>query len=519
MSATTSWTHTDIASTNPVDLEFPARIRRGALIGVFAVLYGLSASGHWFPNPDSALYLMLGQNLAQSQGYVLWDAPHAFVPPGYPLLLAGMMTVGLGGMLWLNVMMIALGLGTLWLMDKALCELQPRATAAWIVAAVGLSHAMYLASVCQLSEVPFMFLVWGGTFGILRGLRTGSCALELGVLALVASCTVRLLGYPLAGGAALGLLWQPRIVRSRRAYVNAVIMLLALGLLAFVFYQSYQHAMSSQKQQSYHFWAEKLGGQSVLASTIQPITNLWQTQSEISRVFIGQEMPNFLAAILFGLPISIGMAHWWRRRQTLLVGMAVAYLGSIFILRPGDTRYLLPMAPLLLTWYLEGMRWLAARARWSPEAYKRLAIGCLLAFVLMNVPKNIFVAWHLRHDNFLALRDRWADLYSASDNLARAAQTGERFIASTDERGLSYLSGVPSTPINDGDYPSTSEALRKAADDGFRWLVMDRYHRDSRYDLLASALAEYTQAAEVFRNSHYILYDLAPPAATPTPVP
>src|SRR5947208_11776152 len=86
-----------------------------AVAGGLVLLYLTSVSPHWFITSDSALYLMLGQSLAGGNGYTLSGQPHVHVPPGYPLLLAAMIRLGLGAMLWLNLAMIGMALVTLWL--------------------------------------------------------------------------------------------------------------------------------------------------------------------------------------------------------------------------------------------------------------------------------------------------------------------------------------------------------------------------------------------------------------------
>ena len=68
------------------------------LLAVFSVLiiYLASVGTTWAPTPDSALYLMLGNNLVSGEGYTLWGAPHAHVPPGYPVMLGVMHWIGVG---------------------------------------------------------------------------------------------------------------------------------------------------------------------------------------------------------------------------------------------------------------------------------------------------------------------------------------------------------------------------------------------------------------------------------------
>jgi len=82
--------------------------------------YLLSIGAHWYVTPDSALYLMLGENLADGRGYTLWGEPHRLVPPGYPLLIAAQKRLGLGTIPWLNFGMAVMTLGVLGICYRSL---------------------------------------------------------------------------------------------------------------------------------------------------------------------------------------------------------------------------------------------------------------------------------------------------------------------------------------------------------------------------------------------------------------
>ncbi len=59
---------------------------------------------------------------------------------------------------------------------------------------LGFNSLLHVMSALQLSDMPFTLLVLAGLYGLLRGLRGERFALELGTLAILASCWVRVAG-------------------------------------------------------------------------------------------------------------------------------------------------------------------------------------------------------------------------------------------------------------------------------------------------------------------------------------
>ncbi len=88
---------------------------RNYAVALIVAWFALAVSPAWLPTPDSALYLMLGRSIAQGHGYALDGHPHAYVPPGFPYMLAALERVGLGSMLCLNAAMALIGLASVWM--------------------------------------------------------------------------------------------------------------------------------------------------------------------------------------------------------------------------------------------------------------------------------------------------------------------------------------------------------------------------------------------------------------------
>src|SRR3954463_1600664 len=61
---------------------------RVVLFALLVVLYACSFTGRWRTNPDSAIYMSLGRNLAETGQYVYNGEHHTRYEPGLPLVIA-----------------------------------------------------------------------------------------------------------------------------------------------------------------------------------------------------------------------------------------------------------------------------------------------------------------------------------------------------------------------------------------------------------------------------------------------
>jgi len=417
-----------------------------------AVLYLLSVRAAWNPTPDSALYLMLGENLVQGEGYTLWGYPHVHVPPGYPLLLAALTQLGLGSRLALNLAQTLIALTAIVFCYHWLREMADRRLAVAVSVAVALGYTLLWVSTSLLSDAPHLLAVWLGLFCCVRGLRgeSGNAWLVLGVAALIASCWIRVAGVPLAFGAALGLVIQPRQVSRKRVWIAAGLLAVGVALTLGGFYIYCRCAHAPYVLPSYLDSASSsMTSRSAADWLSQPLENFLLTGSELSRLLIAQPNRSLgLVNALFWVPTLLGAWILVRRKEYLGVCVAGAYVGAILIHRPLIARYLLPIAPLLILYFCEGMRrlveWNPLLRRWAPYS----AVACALLLAAANLPKDVRYACHAGQPNCdEKQREQLASLRQTAEVLAQHARPGEKFISSGYQRELSYLSRMPSVPV------------------------------------------------------------------------
>lgn len=77
-----------------------------ALVGWMALVFGLVWNPWWIPSGDAEAFIVTARNLLDGRGYTFNGAPVAMFPPGWPIVLAGLLALT-DQYLWLKTMQIA----------------------------------------------------------------------------------------------------------------------------------------------------------------------------------------------------------------------------------------------------------------------------------------------------------------------------------------------------------------------------------------------------------------------------
>jgi hypothetical protein len=495
-------------------------VTRRYVAAIIVLWFAAAVSPSWLPTPDSALYLMLGRSLAQGHGYALDGQPHAYVPPGYPLFLAALERAGLGNMFCLNLAMGVVGLLSVWMSYHLVSQLASRPVALLVACLLGCNSLLHAMSALQLSDMPFTLLVLTGLFCLLRGLRGEKWALEWGTLAILASCWVRVAGVALAVACAVGLLLQPRSTSRLRVAGNVAALLAGVAATLGIFYAQYQHSLQAEQSvppPSYRAAVEALIAQPVGSVVARTLANAYESAAEIPRFLIG--LPgNPLAMLAICLaPALVGLGRRLARREFLIALAAAGYAAGIVLNLPAGARYLLPIAPLLLLYYLEGLSilldWHPRVRRWAPPAM----LIFVTAFVVLNGVKGLSVLYK-NHHRVAAKR---TDIADSASWLRSQARPGERFLSCDSELQLAYLSGVPYVQLDRFVLMGSmrrEQYLRFLFDQGVRLVVAVPEHVSHMPDdgLIRDAVRDCRMFQPIVKNGQYHLYRFVSPPGVAT---
>ncbi|MDB5295272.1 MAG: hypothetical protein JWO31_1255, partial [Phycisphaerales bacterium] len=132
------------------------RYRRWVFAGVL-VLYAAGFNARWRPEPDSALYLAIGRNVAEGLGYTYHGKHHLLVYPGVPAMFAGVFQAfGPGSVVPHLVLMWLLGLAALGLAYRLFLLHSGRPAAVLLTFGVAISGTFYRYAFELLSDLPFL---------------------------------------------------------------------------------------------------------------------------------------------------------------------------------------------------------------------------------------------------------------------------------------------------------------------------------------------------------------------------
>jgi len=219
------------------------------------------------------------------------------------------------------------------------------------------------------------------------------------------------------------------------------------------------------------------------------------------------------------LPALVGVGRRLMHRE-FLVALAVAgYASGIVMNLPAGARYLLPVAPLLILYYLEGLTilldWRPRVRRWAPAAL----VVFIAAFVTFNGVKGAYVM----HKNAHQIADTREAIATCADWLHAYAKPGDHFLSCDSEWQMAYLSEVPYMQLDRWVIiagKSREEYLRFLYDQGVRLVVSVPEHLSHYPDegLIRDAVRDTRMFQPLAANEHHHLYRFVAPPAVATAV-
>lgn len=383
------------------------------LFAGLVLLYLAGFNGRWRPEPDSALYLAIGRNLAEGRGYTYHGQPHHLVFPGLPLLFAGVFRVfGGDNLVAAHAVMLLMGFAALALTYRLFLLHAGRPTAVMVTLLVGLSRTLYQTSYQLMSDLPFLVAVLAflaGYEAVLHG-RAGrrvggdpSPPPDGGACRAGRHWAGALDWLLLVGGLAAAVVTRPAMLALVLAVAGAVAwslvrgpvrwggVLILLGVLAagVTFY-----ALDPRRQAAGQVGVDAVGGgyewmllskERLFHVLHRAITeNLWKVfhPTVAEAVFgmdLGKTVNPWVSALLL-------VAAFWLFRAHVLWGMLIVATLAMMAVEV-HVRYLLFVLPLLMYATWGALAWLnrrpgrRARAEWAFVAVFALLLCTNLARV------------------------------------------------------------------------------------------------------------------------------------------
>ena len=338
-----------------------ADAHRRVLFIVLIGFYLLGFNGKWRLEPDSALYLTLGRNLAEGHGYTYQGVKHHLAFPGPPYLFAAVFKIFPGDNLVPHLLlMLAIGLATLGLTYRLFLLYADRPTAVLITFGVGISRLFYRYNFELLSDMPFLFGVMAflaGYEAIFHRRRDGrrvtwfDCSLLSG--GLLVAVVMRPTMWALLAAAVLALIWS--LLRGPQRWPQ-LLTCLAIVIAAVIFWKiDPRHSGSSLGNYEDAIFNVKFSHFSTLMHDMvfDYIPRFFQ--GTLAQALFGARFFPGVNAIIGVIVLGLGISLFWHRPLWgLWFAMTIAMM--LIAVKPLD-RYFLQVLPLLVFAWWSAIRW------------------------------------------------------------------------------------------------------------------------------------------------------------------
>jgi hypothetical protein len=348
---------------------------RRKLLAVLLVIYLLGFSAQWRIEPDSALYLTVGRNLAEGHGYTYHGRPHHLAYPGLPLLFSGVFRLfGSRTLVPSLVIMLLIGAAALALTYRLFLLHSGRPTAVLITFGLGISRLFYRYCFELLSDMPFLLGVMAFLAGFeaifhrqhrrgdsqgaaVRPARWFDWALLIGGLCIAVAMRPSMWALLLA--TLLALAWSS--LRGGIRWKQAIPLGLAVLAAGILFWKldprrSGHAAMGDYEDALVEFAIGHVGR--LLHNLF--FTNLPKLfQATLSQTLFGARLGPGLSD-LAGAAVVLVCATMLRDRPLWFLWVAMTFVMMLVAIEPLD-RYFLEALPLMVFAWWRGIRWLNLR--------------------------------------------------------------------------------------------------------------------------------------------------------------
>jgi len=325
------------------------------LLTIAVVQFGLIINSSWRAVPDGALYLELGEALAQGRGYVFNGEPHTYVPPGYPALIAAVNLLMRPDFLIYRVAMALIGFLTGALGCLIVLRLAGKDAALFIGGVFWLSHVLLENSTFTCSDVFFALWVFVSIHAVI-GLRIGGFARTAPLIflsGLVAGlpALVRVNGWGIPPALAIYLI-SINSDLSKKARILAASFFMVVSFVPTLLWELHKMSFPQSANEGTYFTA--VGGRDFSAQLSIMMQSLWDYFQEVSYALMGVSLKTGFLELFVPALVLIGVLSLLLKGERLLVPMAVIqFLG--LSLSPAGSRYLIAVMPALYVCFVEGL--------------------------------------------------------------------------------------------------------------------------------------------------------------------
>ena len=376
-----------------------------------ALLYLSSLSHFWKPEWDSAYYLILAKNLLSGKGFCYAGYPCLKIPFGFPLLISPVIWLSNSSILALNCFMLFFVALAFFAIHRVFSRLFSPAHAVLITLLSSWSSLALLYSGYIMIEFPYLAFSYLSILVIIIYSKSNHPSFATGLLAvflLLGGFFLRTVGIALIAATFFYLLvYRIHIIKTTRFVVLCVLLL--TPVISWLLYtnsikidrsepvwQLPEFITSKDEMKRYRFDDPTSSISGITDVAKRGVHNgVWYagvSVSTISGIKVSPKKENLsvyplyilvligIVALLFPVGFFRNVSH----KMTILDFYFMFYIGILLSWSAREQRYLLPVLPILIHYFLSGIALLVSGFRYiNPNLLKRnpnFVLRCILFF-------------------------------------------------------------------------------------------------------------------------------------------
>lgn len=382
-------------------------------IFIVALYLGL-VKQNWTPSWSGAYYIEIARSMVAGQGYTYLGYPPLKYPLGFPLLLSPIVWLWGNNFLIMNLLIVLCALGSIWATYWLFSQCFSKNYAILITTLTAISYLMLERSTFVMSGIPYMLSSLLALTLIDRFLSSDNL-FKYGILAgllIVISAFLRTIGISILFGLLLHL-FLVKNVRFRAKKAVLILLLVIIPLTAWnVRNQTVEVDLKDPIWQLEEFipyhqefmrseWDEPLSEQiNPRIMFFRVVKNISYFGGQAAGLILGKRI-DIVMGQLHSVPISVllllgvialvivaGFGLSFFSRKYLFDCYVLCYFGILFLFLAREPRYLVPVFPFIIYYFITSIEWLFKRV--SPLTIRSYYVPVSTFFIIYFIGSNIF---------------------------------------------------------------------------------------------------------------------------------
>ncbi|MCX5861399.1 MAG: glycosyltransferase family 39 protein [Deltaproteobacteria bacterium] len=428
-------------------------VLRGITLAIVVLLmFCLVINSSWKAIPDGALYLELGESIARGRGYMFNGERHTYVPPGYPMVVAGMVAVVGKSFLAYRILMACIGLLTAAAGYLLILRLCGRDTAFLAGGLFALNHVLLYNSTFTSSDVPFALAVLLALHAVISLPRVKRIFLWSVLAGIIAGlpALIRVNGWGVPPAIAFFLFTATR-GQSIAKRLGTVLLLIVSSVLPAGSWEMYKSSFPVSFQEGTYLNA--VTGRTFKTQADIVLRAAWDYMHETTYALSSLSIKTCVLELVIPCFVIVGLVAAIRKNERLLAPLTVIQFGGL-LLSPAGSRYIVALIPGLYLFFALGV---LRVSDWARERFSKRNLEFLRPQLLLPLMFAILAGLNCAHNMVTIIQARTALESNGAESLRDLPfftagrwlrdNAGNGAVLTMHPRVIHYLSGLPTVEL------------------------------------------------------------------------